>query len=64
MHKGGDLAFAHRQLCTVFDFVAFALEPPYQRVTRIVGPVNDVDKLAGEKIKNTHLELPASFAGM
>ena len=50
MHKHRRLPFAHRQLGTVFDLVAFTLKPPDHRVATVIDPMDDVDKLAGDEI--------------
>ena len=57
MDKDRRLTLAHGQLGAVLDRVALTLEPPDHRVMRVVGPVDDVDELAGEKIENTHVQL-------
>ena len=56
--KDRRLAFAHRQLGAVFDLVPLAFEAPDHGVAGVVGPVDDVDELASEKIKNAHGGLP------
>ena len=54
VNENSGLAFAHGKLGTVFDFVAFALEPPDHRVACVICPMNDVDEFACQKIENTH----------
>ena len=54
MNKDSRLAFAHSELCAVFDLVGFTLKAPNHCVTRIINPVNNIDELAAQKIKNTH----------
>ena len=48
------LAFAHGQLGAVLDLVALALEAPDHRVAGVVGPVDDVDELAGQEVEDAH----------
>ena len=52
MHKYRCLTFADRQLGTVFDCMAFALKTHDHRIAGIIGPVDDVDEFAFEKIEN------------
>ena len=58
MNENSGLAFANGEFRPVFDFMALALEAPHECVAGIIGPVNDVDKLAGEEIENAHGGLP------
>ena len=61
MYKDRGLPLAHSQLGAVFDLMAFTLKPPNHGVTGVVGPVNDIDELAGEEIENAHGDGPYSF---
>ncbi len=49
------LTLADGQLGTVFDLVAFALKTPDHRIAGVIGPVDNVDELAREKIENAHV---------
>ena len=58
MHEDRRLTLAHGQLGAVLDLVALTLEPPDHRVAGVIGPVDDVDELARQKIENTHYASP------
>ncbi len=57
MHKNRRLTFADRQLGPIFDLVVFTLKSPDHGVAGVVSPMDDVDKLARQKIENAHVVL-------
>jgi hypothetical protein len=57
VNENSSLTFAHGQFGPVFDLVAFAFKPIHQRVAGIIGPMDHIDELATEEIKNRHQTL-------
>ena len=58
MYKNCSLTFAHRQLGAVFDLMGLAFKPPDHGVAAVIGPVNDIDEFAFEKVKYSHVSGP------
>jgi Zn-finger nucleic acid-binding protein len=58
IHELRDLRFAYNQLRTVLDGPVGVRKPVRERVSRTVGPVDDLDVFAFEEIHQTHAVQP------
>jgi hypothetical protein len=54
VNENGGLSFAHGEFGAVFNFMAFAFKSPNNCVTGVINPMNDIDKFARQKIKNSY----------
>jgi len=57
VHEHGHLTWSYDQLSTVLDLIVEPRKSPYERVTRIVDPLDYVNQFSAEFIEQSHLGL-------